>query len=799
MKKRIAPQRKKKGDSVSHKAKAKLGRLAAGNKANKNGKKIAKKLPKKITIKGKKQPAQRNTIGREKNPLGSSAASAGKLMLCPPSHDGAIKQRSKPAFQKRCSSPVIRAHPLLSASPVGGALKDLNEDEVKKRRRHDSSDSECMDDVKGKKENEKAGEKLMGDPRGKQSLEPETRQTHKNLGSKSKSMNKIGEEDYDTKEEEDEKEKAHEGKSREKDDAEDDEQEEKQKNWSAVNLAWQESRLQFRGILTEKNFTNWLWVKVIHDKLAETKRELPEVAEDELTEELNELFAEFLPKKKEESNDKKDKKEKKDKKSSKKKAKKDAVKWTRKEKLQVANLIKNMIYGSDGDKGQVSGWINFVSEKEVPVTCPWEFQLAHCLYRCLNMEYEFEKKKNAPDQRLFYAEMRSLADAIGQIDVKYRLCFSEEDVPSSAPVNIAVAIQKRLNAGSAGIKFDPDWYLANKSRLLSGSFASKKNTHTTTPTSTTSIKTREQGPEIIMVNDAPRVNSRGCLKNKMADRLVAKSPKLHTLGQNAQQESTPKAENRPEHSKPLSETLLTDHMSVELSYDGPVYKRGDKIDAQWVRKLLDYQRRGKKVHIKYAYNMVLDVLEILKEYRTVQLITVPESGKFTVCDNIHGQYDDLLKIWNTNGNPSETNPYLFNGDFVDRGSFSIEVMFGLFAWKLCYPQHLFMSRGYHETAKLNRLYVFEGEPTIKYNVDMYRLFCEAFCYMPLAHILNDKVFVVHGGLFSKDDGKLSELVATDRVREPPQEGFITEHFWSDPQPEHGRAPSERSIGVAYGH
>jgi len=393
-----------------------------------------------------------------------------------------------------------------------------------------------------KRNQDEMQKQLMEDPTGKLSslsaiewasmeapLEPETRQTHKNLEqwlsdkAKSKGIKKIVEDDSDIEDEEEEKEKPKAGgKSPEKDATQ---QGEKERNWSVVNLAWQESRLQFRGILTEKNFTNWLWVKVIHEKLAETKGKLPEIAEDELMEELNELFAEFLPRKKEESKDKKDKKDKKDDKkdkkdkkgdkedapekedkkgkdaSARKKDKKNAVKLTSKENVQVANLIKNMIYGIDGKKAQVSGWINFVSEKEVPVTCPWEFQLAHCLYRCLNLEYQFKKKKNAPDQMLFYGEMQSLADAIGQIRKQYRFCFTEQDIDTLAPINDAISIQQRLASGSAGIEFDLDWYLENGAHLLGGSYFSKRHAYKTT---FSPFKIQEQMSEAIL-DDGPQL------------------------------------------------------------------------------------------------------------------------------------------------------------------------------------------------------------------------------------------------------------------------------------------------------
>lgn len=59
--------------------------------------------------------------------------------------------------------------------------------------------------------------------------------------------------------------------------------------------------------------------------------------------------------------------------------------------------------------------------------------------------------------------------------------------------------------------------------------------------------------------------------------------------------------------------------------------------------------------------------------------------------------------------PSESNPYLFNGDFVDRGSFSLENVLTLFCWKLVYPQHVHLLRGNHETVNMNKMYGFEGE------------------------------------------------------------------------------------------
>jgi diadenosine tetraphosphatase ApaH/serine/threonine PP2A family protein phosphatase len=71
---------------------------------------------------------------------------------------------------------------------------------------------------------------------------------------------------------------------------------------------------------------------------------------------------------------------------------------------------------------------------------------------------------------------------------------------------------------------------------------------------------------------------------------------------------------------------------------------------------------------------------------------------------------------------------------------------------------------------MNKIYGFEGEVRSKLSDTFVELFAEVFCCLPLAHVINGKVFVVHGGLFSTDGVKLDEIRAIDRFCEPPEEG-----------------------------
>ncbi|CAG2114070.1 unnamed protein product [Medioppia subpectinata] len=249
--------------------------------------------------------------------------------------------------------------------------------------------------------------------------------------------------------------------------------------------------------------------------------------------------------------------------------------------------------------------------------------------------------------------------------------------------------------------------------------------------------------------------------------------------------------------KSVSESIDLESMSISDDYDGPQLTDG-KVTKEFMIELMDYFRDRQKLHRKYAYKMILDVRQLFAKDDTLVDIQISSDQKFTVCGDIHGQFYDLLNIFKLNGLPNEDNPYLFNGDFVDRGSFSLECILTLIGFKLLYPKHFFMSRGNHESQTMNQMYGFEGEVKAKYTSQMYELFAEVFNLLPLAHCINSKVLVMHGGLFNSDTITLDQIRTTDRNRQPPDEGIMCDILWSDPMPAKGRAPSKRGVGVQFG-
>lgn len=121
----------------------------------------------------------------------------------------------------------------------------------------------------------------------------------------------------------------------------------------------------------------------------------------------------------------------------------------------------------------------------------------------------------------------------------------------------------------------------------------------------------------------------------------------------------------------------------------------------------------------------------------------PLFGTLSVCGDTHGQFHDVMNIFSDalGGFPSEKNAYLFNGDFVDRGRHSIEVLLSLLAIKLSNPTAMHLLRGNHESITMNKMFGFTTELIKKYPRDCQALFIvfqELFCSLPIAAVIEDQ-------------------------------------------------------------
>ncbi|KAK4203693.1 putative serine/threonine-protein phosphatase 5 [Triangularia verruculosa] len=248
----------------------------------------------------------------------------------------------------------------------------------------------------------------------------------------------------------------------------------------------------------------------------------------------------------------------------------------------------------------------------------------------------------------------------------------------------------------------------------------------------------------------------------------------------------------------VADGLDVDSMHVEDSYDG--VRLGSEMTQEFIDDMTERFKDGKTIHKKYVYQIVIAVKKLVYDEPTMVEVEIPEDVELTVCGDTHGQYFDLMELFRINGTPNDKHWYLFNGDFVDRGSWSTEIALLLYANKWLRPKNFFINRGNHETDDMNRVYGFEGECKAKYNERIFKLFSESFSALPLATLIGKKFFVLHGGLFSDDSVTLDDIRKLDRhkQRQPGQSGLMMEMLWTDPQPEPGRGPSKRGVGMQFG-
>ena len=146
---------------------------------------------------------------------------------------------------------------------------------------------------------------------------------------------------------------------------------------------------------------------------------------------------------------------------------------------------------------------------------------------------------------------------------------------------------------------------------------------------------------------------------------------------------------------------------------------------------------------------------------------------------MHGQYYDLLRIFEYGGFPPEAN-YLFLGDYIDRGKQSIETVCLLLCYKIKYPENFFLLRGNHESAQINRIYGFYDECKRRYSIRLWRIFSDVFNCLPVAALIDEKIFCMHGGL-SPELRNLDQIKNIMRPTDVPDTGLLCDLLWSDPE------------------
>ena len=168
-----------------------------------------------------------------------------------------------------------------------------------------------------------------------------------------------------------------------------------------------------------------------------------------------------------------------------------------------------------------------------------------------------------------------------------------------------------------------------------------------------------------------------------------------------------------------------------------------------------------------------------------------------ICGDIHGQYYDLLRIFDRCGFPPEAN-YLFLGDYVDRGKHSVESLILLYCYKIIYPKKVFLLRGNHECAAINKLYGFFDDVKRRYNMRLFKMFTDVFNCMPTAAVISGKILCMHGGL-SPELRTVEQIAAIERPMDVPDKGILCDLLWADPEEGiQDYVPSDRGVSYLFG-
>lgn len=173
--------------------------------------------------------------------------------------------------------------------------------------------------------------------------------------------------------------------------------------------------------------------------------------------------------------------------------------------------------------------------------------------------------------------------------------------------------------------------------------------------------------------------------------------------------------------------------------------------------------------------LIKEIQEILKKESTLLELESPVK----VTGDFHGQYYDMLRLFEIAGGPPPINKFLLIGDFVDRGKQSIETMCLLMAYKIKYPDMIFLLRGNHECNSITRMYGFYDECKRRYTLSLWRDFCSMFNYLPISAVIDERILCMHGGL-SPDLNHLSQINDVPRPMDVPDQGLLCDLLWADP-------------------
>lgn len=221
------------------------------------------------------------------------------------------------------------------------------------------------------------------------------------------------------------------------------------------------------------------------------------------------------------------------------------------------------------------------------------------------------------------------------------------------------------------------------------------------------------------------------------------------------------------------------------------------LDVDSIIEQLLTAKDSSSKQVQLPETQIRQLCQLSREIFLEQPMLIEITAPVTICGDIHGQYEDLMRHFDNCGFPPESN-YLFLGDYVDRGKRSLETICLMLAYKIKYPNNFFLLRGNHECASINRIYGFYDECKRRYNIKLWKTFTDCFNCLPVAALVEDTIFCMHGGL-SPDLTDLKQISELERPLDVPDHGLICDLLWSDPDEDiTGWGENDRGVSFTFG-
>ena len=237
--------------------------------------------------------------------------------------------------------------------------------------------------------------------------------------------------------------------------------------------------------------------------------------------------------------------------------------------------------------------------------------------------------------------------------------------------------------------------------------------------------------------------------------------------------------------------LVYDRKPINVKYD-------PNLIETCLEKLLAMRTASPRTKVDLPLDDIYELIRITREVLLQQDMLIQTNAPICICGDTHGQYYDLLKIFEVCGFPPNQR-YVFLGDYVDRANQSIETMCLMMCYKIKYPHDFFLLRGNHECASINRIYGFFDECKRRYSAKLWKNFAGMFNCLPVSALIEEQILCMHGGI-SPELYDLQQINKLARPCDVPDFGLMCDLLWADPEPDiAGWTESDRGVSFVFGY